>query len=378
MNENEVYSHKKTQEYGNSVSDYFESLNIDSDTTVRRGYFLNLPNNDYLDLIRKTATLIQRGPSEDIAYFDGLYDKAMAGNRVPKTTDDKIDVLHEFIKLSKDFLADNTLDDNESLAYAAIVIFNGIVLAHPFSDSNGRTARTLSYTIYNGTPSETIFKDTLSVSGGLKEDFTGWTLEGCGGFSKYDKESFNNPNQPDVIEYDSYRSKEVGLLIREWMIRAIIDKYYDSDYIKGIQKDNETNNQDGLSILDGTKFLIDIFHDCTESEREQIILDIKRLEYKEVSAGNFIRAMKTDSSFLHGTDSDTTFIEPERLVNRKDNSRNRLETNHIKNMLSYFVPNTNYDDIESIKKSVESIPLRTQLLIFLSQQVPVFDISSIK
>lgn len=378
-NPNEVYEHRETKEHGGAIQQYFEALGVDDDPTIRRDQFAKMPTNDYLDLVGTTATLVRHGNAQEITNFDGTFEYALAGNRVPRLKEDKIEAMGKMWSLAEEFLDDASIPDKEALAYAAIIASNSITLAHPFEDANGRTSRVLSYAIFNGIPGDKVYESTLSKSGGIGIGENTWNLDAVGTYNHFDKEDFSSELQPDLVECDPSKSKEMGIHIREWLIRAIIDNYGKSEHVQRSLRDNE-NEVDGKVELDGNSFLESLLSGASDLEKEQIKLDLRNLEHTEAFIGNFMRMMKTDSPFLHDSESGETLISVTDIMNDidKDKSYHELfsQAERRRNMLRYFTPDVDFDSQDSVKHAIESLPLRKQFLIDRAGAISSFDISN--
>ncbi len=369
----EVYKHEDTRLLGKYIEQFLkQSEVINTSLEERRNYFAQLSGDDFINLIKLIGGLLRGKKIGTLIEFDGGYEMAMGGNEVPHE-EDKIMVLKKFWKLASNFLNNPSIKNHyEALAYASIVTTKGIVLVHPYADMNGRISRLLSYTIFNGGPTEAVWENILSQSGGRTTSDI-WALDELyaqnGDLLKYDKNSFSNPDQPDKILADRNTSQAHGFMVREWSIRAIIDEFA-SDYLHRCLIKNITHNEKGETILDGNTFLWEI----VQGEQGITVEGIKRLLNREKFAGNFLRAMATESPYAYGDEAnpDSTVITPEDITRDAFDVTLTIKCAQARAMLKYFIPDVNFSDQASIQEAILQLPLRKQVLVELAKEIKEF------
>jgi hypothetical protein len=369
----ERYKHWDTRLLGGYIENFLTQSELpNSSATARREFFADLSAADFIDLTKIIGGLLRGQKIGTLAEFDGTYEQALGGIEVPYAQD-KAAVLKEFWQLARQFLNDQGIENpHEALAYASIMAANAIILVHPFVDMNGRTSRLLSYIIFNGAPSKQIWEEILSQHDG-RTDSGSWALNNIatqrGMFLKFDKNSFQNPQQPDKIIFDLHQSPSHVFKLREWSIRAIIDAF-DHGHVQECLVNNLTRDESGATILDGEQFLSQI----VAGERAVPIQEIKRLVGREILAGNFLRAMKTESPYAYGSENslEDTVITPQDFTINQPDEISRVKHERARAMLKYFVPSVDFTDESSIQAAILQLPLRKQVLVERVQMVSDF------
>lgn len=157
----ELVSHEKN--HAESVMEFFATDERLQNPTMRRDYFAQLDENDFLDIVQKTAGLVRSGEAEN-QYFDGE-NVSLMFHEVPDQRE-KEQLLRETWGVAQEFLQNNELPDDDALDYAALTVAGGILYAHPFADGNGRTSRALSYVMARGGNAQELQEILAESNGG--------------------------------------------------------------------------------------------------------------------------------------------------------------------------------------------------------------------
>src|SRR6187402_3357248 len=132
------------------IVDFFQAFSDLNDPILRRDRLEQFSEEDFLDLVGRTASVVRSGNANALQAFDGD-DVSLAWQETPDQRD-KTSLLVETWRTAKSILQNREFNDDRALEYAALVVAQGLLFVHPFKDGNGRTARLLSYFIARGTP----------------------------------------------------------------------------------------------------------------------------------------------------------------------------------------------------------------------------------
>jgi hypothetical protein len=146
MSTYEFVPHAKN--FGHEIAEYYCDRAELTDPVLRRDYFEHLSPEDYIDFIQEANALIRTGSADQSQIFDGQ-DVTIA-EKLPPDHRDKEQLLKETWTTAQEFLKDQSLSDEDALTYAGLVSAAGIIMVHPYADSNGRTGRVTSYLMVKG------------------------------------------------------------------------------------------------------------------------------------------------------------------------------------------------------------------------------------
>lgn len=135
------------------VADFYNRNEALADPVLRREYFANLDPDDFLSLLQQVNAVVRTGSSDNLQPFDG--ENVSLGTHMVPDQADKPALLRETWEVARKFLQDPKLQDDDALTYAGLVSAGGLLLAHPFIDSNGRTSRVLSHMLMCGSENNT-------------------------------------------------------------------------------------------------------------------------------------------------------------------------------------------------------------------------------
>lgn len=147
MGDQERVPHQNEANTANKINSYFEST-FDPDDELRRDQLGQIDERDFITMLEEVNAIIRGKPKGAIQPLDGE-GVVLVSHAVPHDQD-KETLLKQIWSGVRMLLTDPNLDAEESLAYAAALTGLGILYIHPFNDSNGRTARTLSRFIRGG------------------------------------------------------------------------------------------------------------------------------------------------------------------------------------------------------------------------------------
>lgn len=284
-----MFSHKKTKNFVEDISLFLSSFGDNGDYAYRRKLLKDMDSDEFLVLILATCALVREGENNVPTSFDGHYRGAISGG-VP-LKEDKVDCLIETWNVAKKFIDDDSLNDFDSLLYAVATIYNGMLLTHPFIDSNGRTTRVLTYGLLNGKADENYIRKALLARHGGK-DKDRWNLDASMTFQIFDKESFSGW-QPDFIEPKYFTMKDIN--IGEHVVRMFIEKHSNDSLISLINKFVE--DADGKEVFKSEAFIRFLEENCTQDQIDKIFQELDRLGAREHLRG-FLNAMQTEKGVV--------------------------------------------------------------------------------
>ena len=148
----EAIPHQNEAASAQELAVFFEQNEALQDPEQRRDYFVRLEPEDFIYMVQRTNNAIRGGTINGTQHFDGSL--AHLDDWDVPDQEDKERLLLEVWTGARDILNDPQLTTDRALRYAALLAAGGINLAHPFKDSNGRTARTMAYLIDTGVNDE--------------------------------------------------------------------------------------------------------------------------------------------------------------------------------------------------------------------------------
>lgn len=311
---NEVISHENN--HLEAIVDFFNSDERWGDSIQRRDYFEHLDEDDFIDLVQQIAGLIRTGNS-DMQRFDGE-NVSLVGHEVPDQRE-KEQLLRDTWSVSRGFLADNEIPDEDALDYAALTIAGGLLYAHPFADGNGRTSRAISYLIARGNGNETELHDILANNGGGGK----WQVAPVPLVIK--GQTVFEGQQPNQIEWeDSFMGEAMdalgGVLTNSLYKSTVIRKFIEEfgELAENEINDSSTPQADGSFNLNGEEFIAKLVNNQESGiSNASKLLKIHR-EARADYVHRFLRAMQTEERLKPRN------IRPEDFeISKKDNEFNR-------------------------------------------------------
>jgi hypothetical protein len=241
------------------ISDFFEAHDRLQDPTQRRDYFERLGADDFIDLTQQIAGLVRTG-DPDMQHYDGTGIE-LADHDVPDQRE-KEQLMRSTWETAREFLADTKLSDEDALDYAALTAAGGLLLAHPFTDGNGRTSRALSYMIARGVDDQGDLRAVLADDGKQAWNTTPQKMVIA-------PSPITGESQPDQIKWNSYHAplipaEDIGRAVttggnRDRIIRSFIKQF--EDQAKPHIAQHSEQNDDGTSTLHGDALIEDLLND---------------------------------------------------------------------------------------------------------------------
>ncbi len=253
---NEIVSHDINN--AQEIARFFEANKQLEDPVQRRDYFEHLDEDEFLDLVQQTAGLVRTGNAVN-QYFDGE-NMILPLHDVPDQRE-KEQLLRETWCVAKTFLSNTHLPDDDALDFAALTVAGGLLYAHPFDDSNGRTSRILSYMISQGYGDKEELHKMLESDGRFEWQVTPIPLVVRG-------QSVFKGKQPEKIEWDRAPINEAndaleGMIanndLKDVILRKFIEKY---GHLTDSQiEESMSHTDDRVSVLNGQNFIANLVSD---------------------------------------------------------------------------------------------------------------------
>lgn len=284
----ELVSHEKN--HAESVMEFFATDERLQNPTMRRDYFAQLDENDFLDIVQKTAGLVRSGEAEN-QYFDGE-NVSLMFHEVPDQRE-KEQLLRETWGVAQEFLQNNELPDDDALDYAALTVAGGILYAHPFADGNGRTSRALSYVMARGGNAQELQEILAESNGGGTWNVQPFFLAGS-----ESKEYVGS--HPDRIQWDDAFAGEAedalgGEIANSGFNTTILREFIEqnNELAQPYIEKASTGNKNEEIILNGQAFIAELVRDEAGGvEDARKLLEIRR----NVQAGyvrQFLESMRS-------------------------------------------------------------------------------------
>lgn len=252
-NPNERISHENNN--AEAIETWADSQEALHDATLRRDYFEQLDDDDFLALLGQFASMVRTGDSTHVQHLDGA-NVSLMGHDVPDQLEKEY-LLREIWHTTQKILKDRDLDDHAALLRAGLTIGGGILLTHPFIDGNGRTSRSLSYIVANGTEKKDELHDILAKTNGGGQ----WSIAPASELIPRRKVEYQSLLQPKRIEWedhfvgegeDAYGGEIINNSTSDTILRQFIEAA--DDEAQALIRQAETQDEDGI-LLDGNKLL---------------------------------------------------------------------------------------------------------------------------
>lgn len=296
MSSEHTISHKI--DHSASYSELLESDERLGDPTMRRDYFAQLDETEFIELLQHTSSVVRTGDVSE-QNFDG--NRVHLNFHAVPDQGDKEQLLRDTWNVAKEFLQDPTIDDQDALDYAALTVAGGVLYVHPFKDGNGRTARAVTYMLTHGPGDQDELSRLLTKSNGGGEWYIAPINLIAAGRSKF------GGNQPSAIEWvDEMAGEEKdalgGAIARSINKNAILRRFIEQrgDQIKVMLDDATTTDDEGHTILQSNAFIDALVHDAEggmTNSRELLALEKEaRADYVR----RFLRAMQITDKITPG------------------------------------------------------------------------------
>jgi hypothetical protein len=266
------------------------------DPTQRRDFLSKLDGSDFIDLTQQIASIVRTGDANAKQHFDGET-VGIAGRQVPYH-EDKEALIRETWNVAKDFLNDPTINDQDALDYAALTVAGGLLYAHPFADGNGRTSRSLSFMISQGSTNTEELHDVIANSAGGGRWAVGPTMLVTSPRTDFKGEQPNDIEWEDSLvgEADDAMGGIIANSLPGYGDRILRTLLEDAD--EGTlrhARESMTTDGAGNTVLHAETFIEKLVHDPeTGMANAAKLLHIERGERAEF-VRRFLRAMRTDT-----------------------------------------------------------------------------------
>lgn len=162
-NKYEFDSHSKN--HASELDSLFSTVEQFDDPSTRLEYFSSLSGGDFIDLVQLVHAVVRTGNITHKDPFDGKISRIAESQGAMELPDerDKEELLIDGWQAARHFLNNESISVSNRLDYAALTVAGTILYTHPFLDGNGRTSRSLSYLISQGSDVD-VLQEILSES----------------------------------------------------------------------------------------------------------------------------------------------------------------------------------------------------------------------